>query len=108
MGVAVTRPMRPGEAVRRCSCGHVVVARVGQACPRCGKPLGGDDAPAEGVPVGFVVVAGSRWRRVDVPRTVTVEDVGPRSLHARYHDGGRERFGLPAFRKMFVPMGGDK
>ena len=100
--------MRPGEAVRRCSCGHVVVAAVGQRCPRCGKPLGGEAELAEGVPVGFVVVARSRWRRVDVPRIVTVEDVGPRSLHARYHDGGRERFGLSTFRKMFVPIGGDK
>lgn len=92
--------------MRRCICGHVVVAAVGQRCPRCGKPLGGEAELAEGVPVGFVVVARSRWRRVDVPRTVTVEDVGPRSLHARYHDGGRERFGLPAFRKMFVLIGG--
>ena len=102
----MTRGMRPGESVRRCGCGHVVVARVGQLCPRCGKPLGGEAEPAEGVPVGFVVVARSRWRRVDSPRTVTVEDVGPRSLHARYHDGGRERFGMSVFRKMFTPIGG--
>lgn len=33
----MARPFAEGEAVRRCACDHVMVARVGDACPRCGR-----------------------------------------------------------------------
>jgi len=32
----IARPFAAGEALRRCACGHVVVARVGDICPRPG------------------------------------------------------------------------
>ena len=31
----IARPFAPGEAARRCSCNHVMVARAGDMCPRC-------------------------------------------------------------------------
>jgi len=59
-----------GEAVRRCrngTCGHVMVARVGDACPRCNRAFTDDKAPEPphptGLPVGFVL-AGS-WPPLD-------------------------------------------
>jgi len=35
----MSRSFQEGEAIRRCNCGHVVVARAGQPCPRCRRPL---------------------------------------------------------------------
>ncbi len=33
----LARALEEGEAPRRCGCGHVMVAKVGDACPRCGR-----------------------------------------------------------------------
>lgn len=34
--MSLSRAMAPGEAIRRCACGHVMVARVGDMCSRPG------------------------------------------------------------------------
>lgn len=34
--MSLCRDMEPGQAIRRCACGRVVVARVGDVCPRPG------------------------------------------------------------------------
>jgi len=31
----LSRPFASSESIRRCSCGHVMVARIGDCCPRC-------------------------------------------------------------------------
>jgi len=35
----LSRPFGPEEAVRACACGHRIVCRVGDRCPRCHTPL---------------------------------------------------------------------
>lgn len=34
--MSLSRAMEPGQAIRRCACGHVIAARVGDMCPRPG------------------------------------------------------------------------
>jgi len=62
--------LRAGEAVRRCTtpgCGHVMVCRVGDACPRCRRGFTDGSVSSEAaavrveLPPGFVLVGA--WPR---------------------------------------------
>jgi len=37
--MALSRGLDPGELVRRCGCGHMLVCKAGIVCPRCRRVI---------------------------------------------------------------------